>query len=100
MTKITPEEIVKLAQLSQINIIDPQEIEQLTNKLNAVLIYASRLSTIVASKSKEQESLYSIESASVTRPDTVIKTAAEPLLALAPSREENYFTVPMILKHN
>ena len=95
MATITKQEVLKLAEMSQIHIQD-DEIEQLTAKLDAVLTYASRL--IQVAQGKVATPLP--HNSNVTRQDKVVSTDPEPLLALAPARESMYYSVPMILKNN
>jgi aspartyl/glutamyl-tRNA(Asn/Gln) amidotransferase C subunit len=93
MIKITREDVLKLGYISNITITE-DEIIPLMNKLSAVLSYAEHLKDIVESK-KEAELPCQVN---ITRPDVVVETPAEPLLELAPQREENFYVVPMILK--
>ena len=93
MTKITKQEVLKLAEMSQIYIHE-NDIEQLTAKLEAVLTYASRLIEVA----QGQHVAPLPQNSNVTRQDRVLPVDSEPLLALAPARADNYYTVPMILK--
>jgi aspartyl-tRNA(Asn)/glutamyl-tRNA(Gln) amidotransferase subunit C len=93
--RITREDVLKLGQISNISISE-SEIEPLIEKLQAVLSYASYLKEVAAAYQPVPEIP---KPANVVRPDEVISTPAEPLLALAPQREENYFVVPVILKN-
>lgn len=93
MVKITKEEVLKLAAISQIS-VDETEIEALMSKLQAVLTYASDLKKI-ADNAQPQPLPKNIN---VMREDVIIKTDPELLLSRAPVREENYYVVPMILK--
>lgn len=95
MTKITKEEVLKLAQISCIN-LEENDIPKLINELSEILNYASCLKDVAAGK-KPQPMPQNIN---VLRQDEIIKTEAEPLLKLAPEREENYFVVPVILKQS
>lgn len=95
MEKITKEEIIKLAQMSKISISD-NEIPVLLEKIDAVLTYASSLNKLV--KDNAQSSMpFNIN---VMRDDIIIPTDPEPLLRLAPVRQDNYYVVPVILKND
>lgn len=94
MIKITREDVLKLGTISNISISE-EEIPALVDKLQAVLSYAVHLKDIAAQKEGAQLPVQS----NVMREDKVVPTSAEPLLALAPAREDNFFVVPMILKH-
>ena len=93
MVKITRDDVLKLGAISNISISE-DEIPALESKLSAVLSYAAYLKEVAAQKqggALPQQS-------NVVRQDKVIPTPAEPLLALAPAREDNFYVVPMILK--
>ncbi len=93
MVKITREDLLKLAKISAMSITE-DEIPPLVEKLEAVLGYASYLQEIAA----QQKGAAMPKNINVMREDVVIPTPSEPLLALAPSREENFYVVPIILK--
>jgi aspartyl-tRNA(Asn)/glutamyl-tRNA(Gln) amidotransferase subunit C len=94
MAKISREEIIKIAQISQIAIND-DEIEAFKQQIDSILTYAARVQEIAADS---KEVSYQMEN--VFRSDEVIKTDAQPLLAQAPEHEEGYFVVPRILESN
>lgn len=94
MIKITREDVLKLGTISNISISE-EEIPALVDKLQAVLSYAAHLKDVAA---RQQGTELPVQK-NVMRADEVIPTPAEPLLALAPAREDNFFVVPMILKH-
>jgi aspartyl-tRNA(Asn)/glutamyl-tRNA(Gln) amidotransferase subunit C len=95
MTKITKEEVIKLAKISCIS-LEEHEIPRLTRELGEILNYASGLKEIAAGKQ-----VYPMpQNINIMREDKVIKTDPEPLLKLAPEREENYFVVPVIIKQS
>jgi aspartyl-tRNA(Asn)/glutamyl-tRNA(Gln) amidotransferase subunit C len=94
MIKITREDVLKLAHISNISISE-EELPALMNKLSAVLSYAEHLKDIAG---RQQGQPLPVQS-NITRQDVVIWTDPEPLLALAPAREENFYVVPMILKN-
>ncbi|MBA3954283.1 Asp-tRNA(Asn)/Glu-tRNA(Gln) amidotransferase subunit GatC [Candidatus Dependentiae bacterium] len=95
MVKITKEEVLKLAHMSQVA-IDEHDIEKLTAKLDAVLSYASCLIEVAQGK----KVYTTVQSTNVVREDRMVKTDPELLLSLAPEREEDYYVVPMILKNS
>lgn len=95
MTLITKDEIRKLAHMSQLEIPDDQ-LEYYRADLEAVLNYASGLKAIADQYQTVQPMP---KNSNVMREDIVIPTIREPLLALAPEREEDYFVVPKIIKH-
>jgi len=95
MIKITREDVLKLGAISNISITE-EEIPALMSKLSAVLSYAEYLKEIAA---KGQPSALP-QQTNIMRDDVVVPTPEEPLLALAPQREDNLFVVPMILKQN
>lgn len=95
MTKITREEVIKLARMSNIY-IDEKDIDSYIKELQEVLTYAAGLKEIAAGKEKYQMPC----NYNITRPDTVIPTDPAPLLENAPAVEEKYFVVPMIIKQN
>lgn len=94
MVKITREDVLKLGTISNISISE-DEIPALVDKLQAVLSYADCLKEAAG----QQQGIAMPKQSNVTRPDVVIPTPAEPLLALAPQREENFFVVPTIIKN-
>lgn len=94
MAKVTREEILKIAQMSQLD-IQKDEIEPLMSQVEQVLNYAERVKEI-ATQIQEQPD----KNVNVFREDVIVRTDNEPILAQAPEREGNYFVVPMILEGN
>ena len=94
MVNITREEILKLGKMANIS-IDEDEIPELVKALQGVLSYAAHLKDVAAQHTSEPMPKHS----NIMRDDEVIPTPAEPLLALAPEREDNFFVVPKILKN-
>lgn len=92
MTKITKQELLKIAQSSALKLYD-NEVEQLVKQLDAVLTYAARVKDIAQDIETITE-----KNVNVLREDVVVHTSNESILAQAPEREENYFVVPMILE--
>jgi len=92
MTKITKQELLKIAQSSSVKLYD-DEIEPLMGQLDAVLTYAARVKDIA-----RDIEIPSNKNVNVLREDVVTQTNNELILAQAPEREEDYFVVPMILE--
>lgn len=93
MTKISRDDLLKLAQISYIK-IEEQHIDRLAQEIGDVLSYASILQKVAKDKHPEQLP----QNCNIMREDFVQKTNSEEILALAPERQENYFVVPVILK--
>jgi aspartyl-tRNA(Asn)/glutamyl-tRNA(Gln) amidotransferase subunit C len=94
MTKITKEELLKVARLSHV-FLPENEIDGLIADIDNVLTYAARVGEIAADVEEETK-----KNVNVTREDVVIPTPPQPLLAQAPERIEDFFVVPMILESN
>ncbi len=99
MVKITREDVLKLGQISHISIAE-EEMPALIDKLSAVLSYAGYLKDVAAELQRMDPDIAPLPvQANITREDKVIPCDPEPLLALAPAREENFYVVPVILKN-
>lgn len=94
MTKITKEELQKIARLSHILLPD-DEVPGLIADIDSVLTYAARVSEIAANVDEQMH-----KNVNVMRDDVVIPTNPQPLLAKAPEREDDFFVVPKILESN
>ena len=92
MTKITKDELLKIAQISKLR-LDDDEIPSLIKQLEELLTYTERVKEVA----KEAE-LPSSKNVNVIREDMVVRTDAEPILEQAPEREEDYFVVPKVIK--
>lgn len=92
MSMITKEEILKLAQLSHIQIHE-HEIEPLRQKLETVLSYAARVQEVAAQHD------YARKNVNVMREDEVIKSNSDAVIACAPESEAHLFVVPAILEN-
>ena len=92
MTKITREEVLRIAQLAHLEVKE-DEIAPLIKQLEDVLTYAQRVKEVVADAQEQ-----CTKNVNTFRDDVVIKTDSEAILAQAPSREGNYFVLPMILQ--
>lgn len=91
MAKITKEEVLRLAQMSKLTILD-SEIDNVISELESVLNYAERVCEIQFDGQVDYR-----KNVNVTRPDQVIPTDYKPIMAQAPQSEDNYFIVPKIL---
>ena len=90
MALISKDEVRKIAGMSRIAIHD-DEIDAITQQLEAVLSYAQRVTQISA----VQEQV--VQNVNIAREDAIITTPAAPLLSRAPAVEENFFVVPAVL---
>lgn len=93
MTKITKEELLKIAQISQLR-LDKDEIAPLIKQVQDVLTYAERVQEVAG-----DAQIPSNKNVNVLRQDVVVRTDSEPILALAPEREQDYFVVPQIIEN-
>jgi aspartyl-tRNA(Asn)/glutamyl-tRNA(Gln) amidotransferase subunit C len=94
MTKITKEEVLKIAKMSHLELHE-DEIPALIQQLDDVLSYAERVKE-VSGLSQEAP----VRNINVMRQDVAVQSDPERILAQAPEREGNYFVVPAILDHN
>ncbi len=92
MTKISKEEVKKIAQISALEIHE-DEIESMMKQLEEVLSYAECVQEIAAEIEEPSD-----KNINVFREDVVIKTNSETILERAPEREDNFFVVPSILE--
>lgn len=93
MAIITKEQVLKMAQLSHIEVKE-DEVQALTNHLEAVLAYAARVQEI-AQPAQTPES----KNVNIMRADEIMKTDADTILSRAPESESHYFVVPAILEN-
>lgn len=91
MTKISKEEVLNIAKISNLELHE-DEIPALIKQLEDVLSYAERVKEVTASVEEP-----SIRNVNVFREDVVVKGDAERILSQAPDREGDYFVVPAIL---
>ncbi len=91
MIQITKEELIKLAQAANLSLSD-EEIPGLVKRIEAVLSYAVYLQEF------HQTGKALPQLSNVVREDMVKNSPVEPLIALAPEVEENFYVVPAILK--
>lgn len=96
MAQITREELIKLAQTSNIELPE-NEINQVLEKVTAVLEYAERVRQLAQVDDAQAESLKNIN---IFRKDEAIVCQPERILARGPEVEEDYFVVPKIIKQS
>jgi len=94
VAKITREEVLKIAKMSQLAIHE-DEIPAYIKQLEQVLSYAERVKEIAAEVEEPSN-----RNVNTFRQDVVDKTDPEPILEQAPVREGDYFVVPVILESN
>lgn len=94
MTKISKEEVLKIAKMSHLELHD-DEIPALMKQLEDVLSYAERVKEVTADA---QEA--SPKNINVFREDVALPGNPAAILAQAPETEGTYFVVPAILEHN
>ncbi len=92
MTKISREEVLKIARASQLDLHE-DEIKPLISQLEEVLSYAERVKEVAADVEEP-----SMRNVNVLREDVIVSTDPDTILEKAPDREGNYFVVPMILE--
>lgn len=92
MSKITKEELLKIARLSHMEISE-NEIANLLADIDSVLTYAARVTELASAQVSEPQKLKN-----VFREDIVRRTDPAPLLEAAPERIHDYFVVPKIIE--
>lgn len=91
MTKVSKEEVKKIARMSALELPD-HEIEPMMQRLEEVLTYAECVKQVAA----EFDELHQ-GSVNVFREDVAKNGDYEAILQRAPEREDNFFVVPSIL---
>ena len=95
MSKITAEDVCKVAQLARLDLPDDQ-IATFTGQLEKILAYVAQLEKI--DTTNVPPTTRAVEVVNVTREDEVASTPVRTeLLDLAPEREGDFFRVPKIL---
>ena len=95
MSKITAEDVRKVAQLARLDLPDDQ-IATYTDQLEKILAYVAQLEQI--DTTNVPPTTRAVEVVNVTREDDVAATPVRTeLLDLAPDREGDFFKVPKIL---
>jgi len=97
MSVISKEEVLRIAKMSRITLKE-DEIDSVTQQLNAILTYAARVSEI-AGPNQQELNAKDVQNTNVWRQDSVVPCNGERLLAAAPVQEANYFVVPAIIEH-
>ena len=95
MTKISPEDVQKVAKLARLE-IDEEDLKKYSNQLERILNYVAQLEKI--DTQEVIPTTRAVEVINKTRKDIVEKSKVrEELLDLAPVREGDFFRVPKIL---
>ena len=95
MSKITSNDVRKVAQLARLEIPEDQ-VEVFTSQLEKILGYVAQLQEVETND--VPPTTRAVEVVNVVREDTVMATKVrEELLNQAPEREGNFFRVPKIL---
>jgi len=94
MTKISHEEILKIACISHLD-VHADEVQPLISQIEQVLNYAERVKEVAADVQEP-----STKNVNIFREDVVVSTDNEPILVQAPEREGDYFVVPIILERS
>ncbi len=95
MSRITADDVRKVAQLARLELPDTK-IAQYTDQLERILDYVAQLQEV--NTDGVPATTRAVEVVNVTREDVVEATAVrENLLELAPQREGDFFRVPRIL---
>jgi len=92
MVKITKEDVLKIARISNIQIHE-NEIEQIAHNLASVINYAARVQEVAV-----DVSIPSMKNINVFRADTVVPSIPEAILSRAPESESHFFVVPAIIE--
>jgi aspartyl-tRNA(Asn)/glutamyl-tRNA(Gln) amidotransferase subunit C len=92
MSKLSREDILKLAKLSRLELTD-DEVTQFESEISAILEYVEQLQTADLNGLEPTYQVTGLKD--VTRPDEVVDYQADPkaLLKNAPATEKNHFKV-------
>jgi len=91
MTKVSREEVLRVAKISDISLRE-EEIQPLIDRMEQVLSYAHRVAEVAVDIAEP-----STKNINVFRKDLVVPQEPERILAQAPERADDFFVVPMIL---
>ena len=91
MSKVTREEIKKIAEMTKVSFSD-EELDGILQQFNDVISYAERVVQIAA-----QAEIVSVKNINADRADIMLSTDSAKILAQAPASEDNYFVVPKFL---
>jgi aspartyl-tRNA(Asn)/glutamyl-tRNA(Gln) amidotransferase subunit C len=93
MTKITKQELLKIAQISQLR-LDEDEIMPFVKQIDDLLTYAQRVQEVVGEAEVPLN-----KNINVLRQDLVVRTDSLQILQQAPEQEQDYFVVPKIIEN-
>lgn len=91
MTKISKDEIKKLATMTKLYIAE-DELDEVGQRLEDVLDYAQRVQLIA-----KDIQIPSQKNVNHDRSDIVMQGSVKDILDQAPAQEDNYFVVPQII---
>ena len=97
MTRITSDDVRKVAKLCRLEIPD-DDIEKYSNQLEGILEYIAQLERI--DTMNVPPTTRAVEVVNVFREDTIVSSSSDirdKILDLAPQREGEFFRVPKIL---
>lgn len=96
MADLTPQDVLKLARLSRLQLTD-EELHKYANELTAIVKYVEQLSNVDTKGLKPTTQVTGLKN--VTRKDEIIdyKESTEDLLKNAPARDKNYIKVKRVL---
>lgn len=94
MTLISPQEVIKIAAISHIQLQD-DEIEYLMHQIEQILTYAERVAQFSYGSYDT-----SYKNVNVVREDVTASFDVQAVLKQAPETEGNYFVVPIILENS
>lgn len=96
MAKLTPQDVLKLAQLARLQLTE-DELQSFAGELSEILQYVEKLDAVDTGGLEPTAQVTGLEN--VTRPDEVIDYGAsqEALLKNLPSRDKNYIQVKRVL---
>ncbi len=96
MTKLSREDILKLAKLARLKLTD-DEVEKFSNEISAVLGYVEQLQNVDVAGLEPTTQVTGLKN--VMRPDEIkdYGTTTEDLLKNVPNREGNYIKVKRVL---
>lgn len=93
MTLIHKEELLKIAQISQLKLYD-NEISALTQQIQDVLSYAASVSKVAPHALTHEHAI----AINIFRNDTSAPCMANEILKQAPEHEHHYFVVPKVIE--
>ncbi|MDQ5890622.1 MAG: aspartyl-tRNA(Asn)/glutamyl-tRNA(Gln) amidotransferase subunit [Candidatus Dependentiae bacterium] len=91
MAKLQRTDIIKLAELSALQLSDT-EVDRLLTDLQNLVSYVDQLNEVALNELQP-----SVKNQNIFRDDVAIPTSSEPLLAQAPERFQDYFVVPKVI---